>query len=759
MQFDPFMWGRNGEILTPDEVRRQREIADFERSRAGDTSPVGHWSQGATRVVNALGGVLADRRAGRHERDGRAAATEAWESNPVLSALLGGTSVTSGTSGGGYSGGGYVPPATNSGPPATGTFEVDGTPVSPEADLAPIPEVEVATPDAPVVLGGQATADRPYVDVSGGDVPPTPGVVEALTPYEEMQARFAASGNGVTQTEAGSLRPVPGQTLPPIDFLPQDLMGEGMLPGGVSGGGGNTGVTGSAGGDTLGTGMEPFRNAIASIESDGSGGYAAIGPRDRRYGRPLGRYQVMEANLPEWSNAALGRTVTADEFLANPDIQDAIFDHRFGGYVDQYGPEGAARAWFSGEGGMNNMGASDVLGTSNAEYSRRFNQALGGGGGSPAPSGTPGGGVTMSAQNSGGQGVIGALSAAMADPWTAEVYGPVIEALMGQQLGRSDMEFEQQLAQSDPMYQAELAQMMNPPAAPRPMTSDERSFWGIPPSDTTPYMMTPDGPRAIGGGSGQTINIGGGEGTGQFIYGTDAGVPAGWRVDTVTGEASPIPGGPVDVEMRSTEEAGERSGTQRQLRLGTTLESLNLNLAEIEDGGLPVTGGIGDLRRTGLGRLLTGDGAVDFGNRTNQITDSAALGEIQNMRDNSPTGGAVGNLTDSERVAIGNSVTALNNSTSAEEYARAATAYRELALNLAFGEGTWELGADGSVTMRNPEPEGDPRGGVLPTTPAPTLGEYDFSQMSREELAQVDISSLTPEQMDAMMARFEELSQ
>ncbi|WP_195707936.1 hypothetical protein [Brucella sp. 10RB9214] len=72
------------------------------------------------------------------------------------------------------------------------------------------------------------------------------------------------------------------------------------------------------------TGKAARRDAIASIESRGSGDYAAIGPRHPTMGRALGRYQVMEANIGPWSKAALGREVTVDEFIKNPDIQDAI---------------------------------------------------------------------------------------------------------------------------------------------------------------------------------------------------------------------------------------------------------------------------------------------------------------------------------------------------------------------------------------------------------------------------------------------------
>lgn len=141
----------------------------------------------------------------------------------------------------------------------------------------------------------------------------------------------------------------------------------------VSGGGGSRSVSGGS-----------YRDAIASIESAGSGDYRAIGPTNPKLGRALGRYQIMEANIGPWSKAALGREVSAEEFLASDDIQDAIFDHKFGGYVEKYGEEGAAQAWFAGPGGVGKTGRKDVLGTSVGQYGQKFKAALGGGGGSDA---------------------------------------------------------------------------------------------------------------------------------------------------------------------------------------------------------------------------------------------------------------------------------------------------------------------------------------------------------------------------------------
>lgn len=123
-----------------------------------------------------------------------------------------------------------------------------------------------------------------------------------------------------------------------------------------------------------------YADAIASIESAGSGGYSAIGPRHPSLGRALGRYQIMEANLAPWGQEALGRSVTPDEFLSNPEIQDTLFQHKFGGYVNQYGPEGAAQAWFAGPGGVGKTGRKDSLGTSVGAYTDKFNRAMGGGG-------------------------------------------------------------------------------------------------------------------------------------------------------------------------------------------------------------------------------------------------------------------------------------------------------------------------------------------------------------------------------------------
>jgi hypothetical protein len=312
--------------------------------------------------------------------------------------------------------------------------------------------------------------------------------------------------------------------------------------------------------------------------------------------------------------------------------------------------------------------------------------------GGAAPTSYSGGGSGGGFSGGGGMD-IATIAELAGNPYATPGQKAVLAALMKQQMDAMDPMRAIEMERA----QLELAELKNPDA-PKPLEVGGVLL------DPLTYEPIYDS-RQPDAGTNVTVNNG--SGTGQYIYGTDAGVPAGWRVDTATGIASPIPGGPADVEQQQLADKKDKTATQGKLKLGTTLESINLNIAEIDNGGLPVTGAIGDARRTWLGRALTGDSAMDFGNRTNQITDQAALSEVQNMRDNSPTGGAVGSLTDSERVAIGNSVTAINNSTSAEEYARAAKAYRKLALDIAYGEGMWHIDQAGDVVAR-PGPSGAP---------------------------------------------------
>lgn len=120
-----------------------------------------------------------------------------------------------------------------------------------------------------------------------------------------------------------------------------------------------------------------WQEAIAAIESRGSGNYSAVtdsGGGNRAYGR----YQIMDFNIPSWTERWLGQRMEPEEFLNNPAAQDAVFRGQFGSYVDRWGnPRDAASAWFTGQPLSSSSGRRDVLGTSTEEYMRRFDRELG----------------------------------------------------------------------------------------------------------------------------------------------------------------------------------------------------------------------------------------------------------------------------------------------------------------------------------------------------------------------------------------------
>lgn len=123
--------------------------------------------------------------------------------------------------------------------------------------------------------------------------------------------------------------------------------------------------------------IDHYGSVIRNMES--SGNYGAVGPQTRTGDHAYGAYGIMGANIPQWTQDVLGRSLTPSEFLNDPRAQDAVFRAKFGTYALKYGPEGAARAWFAGEHGMNNPNARDALGTSVAEYGNRFLAGINGG--------------------------------------------------------------------------------------------------------------------------------------------------------------------------------------------------------------------------------------------------------------------------------------------------------------------------------------------------------------------------------------------
>jgi hypothetical protein len=118
-----------------------------------------------------------------------------------------------------------------------------------------------------------------------------------------------------------------------------------------------------------------IRDAIGDFESGGK--YSALGPITKSGDRAYGKYQVMGNNIGSWTREALGKPMSARDFLNNPQAQDSVALHRMRQYYDKYGnPEDVASMWFSGRPSRNNV-SKDILGTSVPQYIQQIRKRLG----------------------------------------------------------------------------------------------------------------------------------------------------------------------------------------------------------------------------------------------------------------------------------------------------------------------------------------------------------------------------------------------
>ncbi len=119
---------------------------------------------------------------------------------------------------------------------------------------------------------------------------------------------------------------------------------------------------------------DPEGRALSSLESGGK--YNALGPIIKKGpmagDRAYGKYQIMGSNIPKWTQEFLGHQMTPGEFLNNPEAQEAVRKGKFAQYEQQFGPEGAARAWLGGPGGVNYPERADQLGTTIGQYGQNY---------------------------------------------------------------------------------------------------------------------------------------------------------------------------------------------------------------------------------------------------------------------------------------------------------------------------------------------------------------------------------------------------
>lgn len=416
-----------------------------------------------------------------------------------------------------------------------------------------------------------------------------------------------------------------------------------------------------------------WASAIASLESAGSGGYGAVGPMTRSGNRAYGRYQVMDFNIPNWTRKYVGREMTPDEFLADPRAQDLVFQGEFGSYVNQYGsPEEAASVWFTGRPMSQGAGASDILGTTGAQYVDRFNAAL-------------------SDPNVIARGIGNDALVAIGKAPTQRTEAPMGLLDMGQPQGQPQPQGQQggfwdRFAGgilADPDRRARLAMALegmtlNPNQALIQAAQsgiEERRTQGQA-NRTIEYLRSqPGGEQFI-----PLVEVAGAGGALQAYLQAKAGqdptsamqnykflisqglspeqamaraftnsnvppqigtIPQGYELfeDPETGayRLQPIAGGPADTSAETT-----ASQEQTSRAAGVVLDDINRLQTILSESILPITGG------WSLLTYIPGTNAYDASGLVKTIRGNIGFDRLQQMRDASPTGGALGAINKTE---------------------------------------------------------------------------------------------------------------
>ncbi len=115
-------------------------------------------------------------------------------------------------------------------------------------------------------------------------------------------------------------------------------------------------------------GKDTKKVAMAIGQFESGGNYNAIGPKTNKGDQAYGKYQIMGANIPQWSKEALGYSITPQQFLLFPELQDEIANYKIGKLIEKHGNvEDVASVWFSGRPLKGNT-SKDVIGTSVPKY-------------------------------------------------------------------------------------------------------------------------------------------------------------------------------------------------------------------------------------------------------------------------------------------------------------------------------------------------------------------------------------------------------
>lgn len=195
------------------------------------------------------------------------------------------------------------------------------------------------------------------------------------------------------------------------------------------------------------------------------------------------------------------------------------------------------------------------------------------------------------------------------------------------------------------------------------VSGEQAAALGLDPSKAYNVTQGPDGVKAtqIGGG-GQTINIGSEVGT----------IPQGFELitdpDTGARRLQAIPGGPADTTAKEVEQ-----GILTGRAAGVVLDDIRQVEKIVAESALPVTGAIGSFLRN-----IPGTNAFDTSELITTIRGNIGFDRLQQMRDASPTGGALGQVSERELATLQSVLGSLEQGQSQEQFLRSLKRLEEI---------------------------------------------------------------------------------
>lgn len=200
------------------------------------------------------------------------------------------------------------------------------------------------------------------------------------------------------------------------------------------------------------------------------------------------------------------------------------------------------------------------------------------------------------------------------------------------------------------------------------------------------YNVGRDGKITAIGGGGVSVNLPSQpQVAGDYMLVPDPQAETGYRYEV-------IPGSETWREMQDAEEQSATKDTRQEVTTSVMLDDINRAIAAM-DGTLPATGGWSALR------IVPGTAADKLENALASLEPNIAFQQLQQMRDSSPTGGAVGQLTDNERKALSSVLGSLRQSQTESELRYNLERLRTITLDTAHGAGNWRLLPDGRVAV------------------------------------------------------------